>query len=153
MKQRKISLVKDNKSLNINSNLSDNISPEVIERKSPRRRYSAAYKLKILARADACSGKRGELGRLLRSEGLYSTMLLEWRRARDSGILRALAPQKRGAKAREINPLRDVVAKLEHDKINLAKQLEIAQKIIEVQKKIAEIFTVNDQAPSSGKMS
>lgn len=126
---------------------------EVSERKSSHRRFSAAYKLDILARADACKGIRGELGRLLRSEGLYSTMLIEWRRARDNGILTALSPQKRGVKLKEINPLKSRVLTLEREKLELEKRLEISQKIIEAQKKIAEIFTTISLSQSNEKLS
>jgi hypothetical protein len=128
-------------------------SSEVTELKLHHHRFSAAYKLDILARADACKGMRGELGRLLRSEGLYSTMLIEWRRARDNGILTALAPQKRGVKLKEINPLKNRVATLERDKLELEKRLEISQKIIEAQKKIAEIFTTISLNQSNEKLS
>ena len=65
--------------------------PELVERPR-RRRFSAEYKLRIVREADACS-RPGEIGALLRREGLYSTLLTEWRRARDSGALVALGPK------------------------------------------------------------
>ncbi len=68
--------------------------PELVERPR-RRRFSAEYKLKVVREADACS-RPGEIGALLRREGLYSSLLTEWRRARDSGALVALAPKRRG---------------------------------------------------------
>ena len=76
--------------------------PEV-PAKAKRRKFTAAYKLRVLAEADGCTGL-GEIGRLLRREGLYSSHLSDWRRARQRGSLRALAPKKRGRKPRERNP-------------------------------------------------
>lgn len=64
--------------------------PEVIP-KAERRRFSAAYKLRILAEADACT-QRGQLGALLRREGLYRSHLDKWRAQRRAGALQALAP-------------------------------------------------------------
>src|SRR5712692_3500662 len=71
--------------------------PEVPE-KAKRRRFSAAYKLRIVREADAC-GQDGELGALLRREGLYSSHLATWRRQRDEGSLASLAPRRRGRPA------------------------------------------------------
>ena len=68
--------------------------PELVDRPK-RRRFSAEYKLRIVREADGCS-RPGEVGELLRREGLYSSLLTEWRRARDSGALEALAPKRRG---------------------------------------------------------
>src|SRR6266849_6645089 len=68
--------------------------PELVERPL-RRRFSAEYKLRVLREADACT-KPGEIGALLRREGLYSSLLTEWRRARESGALVALAPKPSG---------------------------------------------------------
>ena len=118
-----------------------------------KRRHTAAYKLRILDAADACQGTRGGIGRLLRSEGLYSGTLGEWRKAREAGILTGLSPQKRGVKPKGVNPFADKIRELEQDKIELEKRLEISQKIIEAQKKIAEIFTSLSQAQSNGKKS
>jgi len=68
--------------------------PELVERPR-RRRFTAEYKLRIVRAADGCT-RPGEIGALLRREGLYSSLLTEWRRARDSGALEALAPKRRG---------------------------------------------------------
>ncbi len=72
--------------------------------KPRRRQFTAEFKRKVLAEADACS-KVGEIGALLRREGLYSSHLVEWRRARDSGALAGLAPRKRGPAAKVPHPL------------------------------------------------
>ena len=76
-----------------------------------RRRFSAEEKLRILKEADACT-QPGEQGALLRREGLYSSHLTEWRRARERGELDALEPKKRGRKPAAINPLEKKVAEL-----------------------------------------
>ena len=70
----------------------------------PRRRYfSAEYKRKVLAELDACT-KVGEIGALLRREGLYSSILTDWRRARDRGALAGLSAKKRGPAAKTPDP-------------------------------------------------
>jgi len=74
-------------------------NPEVVE-KPVRRRFTAEYKRAILKEADRCSA--GEIGALLRREGLYSSHLTSWRRQRDLGELEALSPKKRGRKAKPI---------------------------------------------------
>jgi transposase len=117
-------------------------NPEVSEQLRTKRRYTASYKLRILERADACKGDRNGMGRLLRSEGLYSSTVGKWRQAREAGILTGLTPKKRGIKAKEVIPLDRRVKELELNKLELEKRLELSQKIIEAQKKIAEIFTL-----------
>jgi transposase len=114
--------------------------PEVVEKKR-RRKFTAKYKLRILEEADACT-QVGQMGALLRREGLYSSNLTYWRRQRDKGILQALRPKKRGRKQIEINPLKQRVALLEREKQKLKHKLQQAEKIIEVQKKISEILGI-----------
>ena len=118
--------------------------PEVPEKK-PRRKFTAQYKLRILAEADACT-EQGQLGALLRREGLYSSNLTTWRRQRDEGLLRAMTPQKRGRKKTPQNPLATKVACLEKENRRLEKKLKQAELIIEAQKKISEILGI-DQDP------
>src|SRR5713101_8689397 len=77
--------------------------PEV-PAKVQRRRFSAEYRLGILKQADACK-KPGELGALLRREGLYSSLLTNWRRQRDHGALREMRGRRRGPKARPVDPV------------------------------------------------
>ena len=115
--------------------------PEVPEKK-PRRRFTAKYKLRILDQADACS-KPGELGALLRREGLYSSNLATWRRQHDQGLLALMAPKKRGRKAKEKNPLAHQVAKLEKENWRLQQKLRKAEIIIEAQKKISQILGID----------
>nr|WP_304511633.1 IS3 family transposase [Desulfobacula sp.] len=108
-------------------------NPEVPEKK-PRRNFTASYKLRILQAVDNCT-ESGQIGRLLRREGLYSSNLTAWRRARDNGLLQAMSPQKRGRKLKEKNPLTGEVARLQKDKRNLEHKLKQAELIIEAQKK------------------
>jgi len=113
-------------------------SPEVLE-KPVRRRFTAEYKRKILAEADACT-EPGMLGGLLRREGLYSSHLTTWRRQRDEGALAGLTPKRRGRKARAKNPLAEEVTRLERENERLKEQLRQAELIIDVQKKVSEML-------------
>ena len=112
--------------------------PEVSE-KPKRRRYPAEYKLRILKELDSCT-EPGEIGALLRREGLYSSLVSTWRRQRDEGSLKALAASKRGRKPKPLNPLSRRVQELEREKKKLERRLKQAQTIIEVQKKLSEIL-------------
>ena len=114
--------------------------PEVAER-AARRRFTAEYKLHVLREADACAAA-GELGALLRREGLYSSHLTIWRRQREAGTLAALAPKKRGRSGAPASPLARRVAELELDKARLERRLKQAETIIEVQKKVSEILGI-----------
>ena len=114
--------------------------PEVTEKK-PRRRFSAAYKLRILKEYEACS-LPGEIGALLRREGLYHSNIRTWKKQRDQGALQALAPRKRGRKPKTVNPLASEVERLQRENRRLAEKLKQAETIIEVQKKISEILGI-----------
>lgn len=114
--------------------------PEVSEVK-PRRKFTAAYKLRILQEADRCI-QPGQLGALLRREGLYSSNLATWRDQREKGILKSLNPQKRGRKGKPINPSAGRIAQLEKENVRLKKQLRKAEIIIDTQKKISEILGI-----------
>ncbi len=107
--------------------------------KAKRRRFSAQYKLRILEEADRCT-QPGQIGALLRREGLYSSNLTSWRRQRDQGQIGALSPKKRGPKpvpdatmVRELTKLREQNQRLEH-------KLKKAELIIEVQKKVSALL-------------
>jgi transposase-like protein len=121
--------------------------PEVPEKK-PRRKFTAKYKLRILAEADACT-EQGQLGALLRREGLYSSNLTTWRRQRDDGLLMAMAPKKRGRKKKPQNPLAPTVAHLEREVGRLEKKLKQAELIIEAQKKMSEILGISQALSES----
>ena len=106
---------------------------EVVD-KPLRRRFAPSHKLRIVEEADRCT-EPGEIGRLLRREGLYSSHLTTWRKAAHSGSLKALS-KKRGRK-RERNPLEEKVRKLERENTRLEKELQKARLIIDVQGKVA----------------
>ena len=113
---------------------------EVRER-AVRRRFTAEYKLRILKEAESCT-KRGQLGALLRREGLYSTNLITWRRQMEKGTLEALLPRKRGPKAKRPDPSARRIAELERENQRLQKKLRQAETIIDVQKKVSEILQI-----------
>jgi transposase-like protein len=119
--------------------------PEVPEKKS-RRKFTAQYKLRILEEADTCT-LPGQIGVLLRREGLYSSHLSNWRRQKEKGMFKALSPKKRGRKEKEKNPLTQRVAQLQRDNERLRKKLKQAEIIIDVQKKISEILGVSQNLP------
>lgn len=119
--------------------------PEVSER-AARRRFTAEYKLQVLRQADQCAGV-GEIGALLRREGLYSSHLTTWRRQREHGALVALAPKTRGRPAPPVSPLARRVAELERDNARLARRLHQAEAIIEAQKKLSEILGLSVPTP------
>ena len=111
--------------------------PEV-PAKLQRRRFSAEYRLRILKQADACK-KPGELGALLRREGLYSSLLANWRRQRDQGALRQMRGRRRGPKPRPVDPR---MKQLEAENRQLQRKLQRAETIITLQKKVAEILGI-----------
>lgn len=121
--------------------------PEVPEAKA-RRRFTAQYKLRILEEADACT-EPGQLGVLLRREGLYSSNLTTWRRQRSEGILDSLSPKKRGRKAKKKNPLAERVGQLERENQRLRHKLKQAETIIEVQKKVSQLLGIPLDSPES----
>lgn len=114
--------------------------PEVRER-AVRRRFTAEYKLRILKKAESCT-ERGQLGALLRREGLYSTNLIAWKRQLEKGTLEALSPRKRGPKGKRPDPSARRIAELERENQRLEKKLRQAETIIEVQKKVSEILQI-----------
>ena len=119
--------------------------PEVPEKK-PRKKFTAQYKLRILAEAEICK-ESGQIGALLRREGLYSSNLTTWRRQRDKGLLDAMSPQKRGRKEKEKNPLAPRVSQLERENQRLRKKLKQAEIIIDVQKKISQVLGISQNLP------
>jgi transposase len=111
--------------------------PEVVE-KPKRRRFSAEYRLRIVREADVCK-EPGEIGALLRREGLYSSLLSSWRRQRDAGALAGLESKKRGPKAKAVDPR---VKRLERENARLKRKLEQAETIIDIQKKVAGMLGI-----------
>lgn len=113
--------------------------PEVPE-KATRRRYTTEFKLRILEAADACTAP-GEIGALLRREGIYSSLLTNWRRERASGELDALSPKKRGRKPKH-TPLELENEKLRKEHAKVLERLRKAELIIHVQKKVLRILEI-----------
>jgi transposase-like protein len=106
----------------------------------PRRRtFSVQDKLRILADTDRAVGTGG-IGAILRREGLYSSVLSDWRRQRAAGALGALTPNKRGPKSPPPNPLAAELANARRDTMRLQQRLERAEAIIDLQKKVAELL-------------
>ena len=91
--------------------------------------------------ADACT-ESGQLGALLRREGLYSSNINLWRGQREQGLLNALEPRKRGRRPKEKNLLTQRIAQLEKENRRLQEKLRKAEIIIEVQKKISEMLGI-----------
>jgi transposase-like protein len=104
-----------------------------------RRTFTNADKRRIVQAADLCT-QPGELGALMRREGVYSSSLSTWRRQRDAADLVALAPQKRGPK---VDPSRidaQLIAQITRERDHLRAQLDKAQLVIEVQKKVTALL-------------
>jgi transposase-like protein len=114
--------------------------PEVeVVAKAERRRFTAEYKRRIVREADRCT-KPGEIGALLRREGLYSSHLVTWRAARDRGELEGLSPKKRGPKVAPPDPRDKKIAEQEREIARLTKRAERAEGLVEVQKKLAALL-------------
>jgi len=112
--------------------------PEVPE-KPERRKFTAEYKLRILAEAEACETP-GEVGALLRREGLYSSHLSRWRSRQRAGALGALTPKKRGPEPDQSVPFKKRINDLERENAQLRKKLAQAETIIDVQKKVSGLL-------------
>jgi len=119
-----------------------------VEAKPKRRRFTAKYKRSILEQADACT-KPGELGALLRREGLYSSYLSAWREARETGELAALEPKKRGRKPKKVDPRDARIAELEKQLAKETARRKRAEGLVELQKKAAAILSAlqEDETP------
>jgi transposase len=120
--------------------------PEVPQR-ARRRTFTAKYKLEVLAAYDAAA--EGEKGALLRREGLYSSHIVEWRRARDAGALAGLSAS-RGRPRRDARDER--IARLEREKQQLEQELAKARFVVDVQAKLhALLETISEsEQPESG---
>jgi transposase len=119
-----------------------------VPEKPERRRFTVEYKLRVLREADRSTGP-GQLGALLRREGLYSSHLSTWRKQREEGTLAGLTPKRRGRKA---NPDAALIAenqRLKRETQRLAAKLRQAETIIEVQKKLSEVLAIPLPSPES----
>jgi transposase-like protein len=110
-------------------------STEVVA-KAERRQYTAEYKLSILQETEACS-RPGEIGAILRREGLYSQILGKWRNQRESGSLAGLSQQRRGPK---VDAQAVELARLQRENKRLVEKLKRAELIMDVQKKVAQML-------------
>ena len=123
------------------------VQTEVVA-KAQRRRFTAEYKRRILREADRCRTP-GEIGALLRREGLYSSHLTTWRAARRRGELEALAPKRRGPKVSPPDPRDKKIAEQEREINKWRKRAERAEGLVELQKKVAALLgTPFDSEPS-----
>ena len=122
--------------------------PEV-EPRAVRRHYTAEYKLRILDEIDQAT-EPGEIGAILRREGLYSQIISKWRQQRARGGLDGLQPQKRGPKA---NLEAGEVARLKRENQQLRQKLRKAELIIEVQKKVSQILGLEEDELNSSRKS
>jgi len=105
------------------------------EVRAKRRTFSGAEKLRILREAERCP--QGQLGALLRREGIYSSHLTTWRRERERGQLAGLAPRKRGPK---VDELAEQLAEVQRENARLTAKLDKAELIIDAQKKLLQVL-------------
>ncbi len=129
--------MKDTTRPGLNGSVAAAIPPDPeVKPKRTRRTYTAQQKLKVLVETDNLS--QGEIGAFLRRKGLYWSHLTKWRKLRDEGMLLSLEPKKRGTPPRAPEAKR--LSDLERENTRLRGKLEQAEKIIEVQKKLCELF-------------
>lgn len=118
--------------------------------KAKRRRFTAQDKLRVLEEVDAAT-ESGAVGAILRREGLYSSHLAEWRRARAAGELEGLAPKKRGPKPVPANPLAKENAELKRALEKAELRAKRAEALVELQKKVSELLGIqlpkDDETP------
>ena len=112
--------------------------PEVVA-DAKRRTFTADYKSRILAEADAAATHPGAIGALQRREGLYSSHLVTWRRERQAGILKGLTPLKRGPKSKR-NPQEEQMHELRRQNQRLTEELRKAAIVIDIQKKVGALL-------------
>ena len=115
--------------------------------KAKRRRFTLEYKRRILREADRCR-KSGEIGSLLRREGLYSSTLRNWRAARERGELGGQGTRRRGPEAKRPDPSLKRIVELERENRRLRQRTERAEALVEVQKKLSELLAID--LPESG---
>jgi transposase len=109
-----------------------------VEAKPKRRQFTAGYKLGILREVDRAK-EAGEVGAILRREGLYSSHLVTWRRERDRAARVGLAARQRGPKARAQDPR---VKQLERENAKLRRRLQRVETMLDIQKKASELLGI-----------
>lgn len=120
-----------------------NLPDPEVSPKAKRRRLSASYKLRIVQEANACT-ESGQIGALLRREGLWSSQLAKWRRLYESGALKALADDSRGRPSTR-NAKDDEIARLRKENERLAQQLKRTEAIVEIQKKLSALLAQSEE--------
>jgi transposase len=126
------------------------IAPTAELTTTPKRRsFTAKYKLRILDETDRAADTGG-VSAILRREGLYSSALTDWRRARAAGTLGALQPRRRGPEKAPVNPLQAELAKANREVSTLRRRLDQAEAIIAIQKKVAALLDEMEQTPGRG---
>jgi transposase-like protein len=116
-----------------------------------RRSFTAKYKLRILDETDRAADT-GMVTSILRREGLYSSALTDWRRAREAGSLGALQPRHRGPQKAPVNPLQAELAKANREVATLRRRLDQAEAIIIIPKRVATLLDEMEQTHErSGK--
>jgi len=113
-----------------------------------RRRFPAAEKLRIVLAADACAGQKGGIGALLRREGLYSSLLTAWRRQRDAGQL-GPKRRKRGPVATLPDPRDRIIVELERRACRAEARVDRLERLVEIQKKLAELLGIQLPEPEN----
>jgi transposase len=116
-----------------------------VEAKPQRRRFTAEYKLRILAEVERAKAP-GDIGAILRREGLYSSHLVTWRRERDRIATAGLAARKRGPTAKTVAPR---VAQLERENARLRRRNQQVETLLEIQKKASELLGIPLNAPAN----
>ena len=127
----------------------ERVSPEVTE-KAKRRQFSNAYKQRILSEADSCT-RLGEVGKLLRREGLYSSHLANWRKQRKEGRLDGVSQKKRGRKGKPKDKIALENKQLRRRNKRLEERLRQAELIIDVQKKVSTLLGIPIEENSEKK--
>ena len=128
-----------------NGRVPDALPDTQVVPRAQRRRFTASYKRRILQEADGCV-QPGQIGALLRREGLYFSNLSTWRRQSARGELNGLSSKKRGPETDETARL---IEKLKRENEHLRKKLEKAETIIEVQKKLSKLLGLADHLPKN----
>ena len=120
-----------------NGKVEEGMKTEVVA-KAKRRQHPAEYKLRILREVEGCKGK-GEVGALLRREGLYSSLVSKWREQHERGSLTGLSRKRRGPKV-DVNA--EELIRLQRENKRLQAQLERAELIMDIQKKVVQLVGV-----------
>ena len=120
-----------------NGKVEEGMKTEVVA-KAKRRQHRAEYKLRILREVEGCKGK-GEVGALLRREGLYSSLVSKWREQHERGSLAGLSRKRRGPKV-DVNA--EELIRLQRENKRLQAQLERAELIMDIQKKVVQLVGV-----------